>query len=223
MLALALAIAPVIAIIWFITHLDHLNKEPIRMLILTFLFGVVSVIPAIFLERSAFTFFGFGGSNLQFAVTSFIFIGFSEEFSKYIFLRQFISKSDHFDEPYDGIVYAVMVSLGFAAIENLMYVSSGGLSVAIMRMFTAVPAHTTFAILMGYWIGRAKMENKRLYNIIGLVSATIFHGAYDFFLLANLDNWRIIGAIASLIVGILFARKAIIIHRSKKQELFGRI
>ncbi|MFY0643316.1 MAG: PrsW family intramembrane metalloprotease [Bacteroidia bacterium] len=220
MLLLAMAIAPVAAIIWFVIHLDRLNKEPWKMLVRTFLFGVLSVLPAIILEHYGMNWLGNVDSVGKAAIEAFIVVGFSEELAKYFFLRTYVYKSKHFDEPFDGIVYAVMISLGFAAIENVMYVMQGGMTTAIARMFTAVPAHATFAILMGFWMGKAKMENKAWLNWVGLLSATAFHGAYDFFLLQNLFQGQIAGALASLFIGLVLARIAIKIHlRYKKTHL----
>lgn len=219
MIALGLAIAPVMALIWFLTHLDRLNKEPLRMLIWTFLFGILSVVPAILLEIFGMNWLGPVDTVYKAAFEAFIVVGFSEELAKYFFLRVFVYKNKHFDEPYDGIVYAVMISLGFAALENIMYVAQGGLQTAIARMFTAVPAHTTFAVLMGFWMGRAKMENKPYLNWVGLAAAVFFHGAYDFFLLQKLFNGQIFGALLSLFVAILLSRKAIKIHLKHKDLL----
>lgn len=153
------------------------------------------------------------------AIEAFLIIALSEEAAKYVFLRLFVYKSRHFDEPYDGIVYAIMISLGFAAIENVMYVMQGGLNVAILRMFTAVPAHACFAILMGFWVGKAKMENKPWLNWVGLFSAVLFHGAYDFFLLSDLVQGQLIGAIISLVLALILSRIAIKAHLKKKSEL----
>ncbi len=218
MLPLALAIAPVVAIIWYILFLDSLNREPVKMLVLTFIFGLLSVIPAVLLEMFGGAVLGNVNTVVKAAIQAFIIVGFSEEFAKYFFLRAFVYKRKEFDEPYDGIVYAVMISMGFAALENVMYVMQGGLNVAILRMFTAVPAHATFAILMGYWVGRAKMENKPYLNWVGLFSAVLFHGLYDFFLLTEMFEGQLIGALLSLIIAVVLSRSAIRIHRRYKLE-----
>ncbi len=216
MLLFGIAIAPVIAIVWYILFKDKLNKEPVKMLIFTFLFGVVSVIPAVLLEVFGGDLLGNVNSTIKAILQAFIVVAFSEELCKYFFLRKFVFNRKEFDEPFDGIVYAVMISMGFAALENVMYVLEGGLSVGILRMFTAVPAHATFAILMGYWVGKAKMENKPYLNWIGLATAVVFHGLYDVFLLSELFEWQLIGALVSLAVGMVLARSAIKIHQKYK-------
>jgi RsiW-degrading membrane proteinase PrsW (M82 family) len=212
MLLLALALAPVVAIIWYFLFLDRFNKEPFKMLLLTFLVGILSILPAMALEWLGMMYTNKLPNLLGHWLNAFVVIAFSEELAKYMFLKWFAYRSSHFDEPFDGIIYALMVSMGFAALENIMYVLNGGITVALMRMFTAVPAHATFAVLMGYWVGRAKMENKPKLALLGLASAVLFHGLYDFFLLAELFKGQVFGALLSLVIGMIFARSAIRIH-----------
>jgi len=213
-LLLGIAIAPVIVIIWYFLFLDKLNKEPLKMLIRTFLFGVLSVVPAVLMSLLGTKLLGPVNNVPRALFEAFIVVALAEELAKYFFLRKYVFKRVEFEEPYDGIVYAVMISMGFAAIENVMYVMQGGFAVGVMRMFTAVPAHATFAVLMGYWVGRAKMENKPYLNWLGLGSAVLFHGLYDVFLLSEYVPGQLIGALISLVVGIVFARSAVRIHRT---------
>ncbi len=89
------------------------------------------------------------------------------------------------------------------------------MEVGLLRAFTAVPAHATFGILMGYFMGKAKFSNKRIsLNLLGLLLATIFHGAYDFFLFINFIPGISIGAFVSLIIGIVLSKKAIKRHQN---------
>ena len=137
-----------------------------------------------------------------------------EEFSKYVIVRFWSQPRDDFNEPFDGIIYAVMVSMGFAAVENAFYVLDGGMSIALVRAFTAVPAHATFAIMMGYYMGKAKFSNNRFkWNLCGLGLAILFHGSYDFFLFINFIPGISIGAFISLVVGIVLSKKAILAHQ----------
>ena len=107
-----------------------------------------------------------------------------------------------------------MVSMGFATLENVLYVFQHGVSTGILRAFTAVPAHATFAILMGYFMGKAKFSKNRIVsNLTGLLFATLFHGAYDFFLFINFIPGIFIGAFISLGIGILLSKKAIKRHQ----------
>ena len=158
-------------------------------------------------------------SIFQQFIKAFVVVALVEEFSKYIIVRYYAQPKKAFNEPFDGIVYAVMVSMGFAFTENILYVMEGGLSTALLRAFTAVPAHATFGILMGFFIGKAKFSNKKwLYNLSGLLLAMIFHGAYDFFLFLPWIPGIWTGAFVSLIIGIILSRKAI--KRHQKNSTF---
>ncbi|WP_431137461.1 PrsW family intramembrane metalloprotease [Psychroserpens mesophilus] len=142
-----LAVAPVLIIIIYIYCKDKYEKEPKGLLLLSFLFGaVVSIIITTIL------YLGFDillplkdkFSVLEQFIKAFFVVALVEEFSKYVIVRYFAQPRLAFNEPFDGIVYAVMVSMGFAATENVLYVLEGGAGVAVLRAFTAVPAHATF-------------------------------------------------------------------------------
>jgi RsiW-degrading membrane proteinase PrsW (M82 family) len=214
---LLLAIAPAMMIILYIYFKDKFEKEPIGFLVKNFLMGaIVSVIITLLLSIIANLFFPLTNTTSIFQqfIKAFFVVGFVEEFSKYIIVKFYAQKNKEFNEPFDGIVYAVMVSMGFAALENVMYVFQHGVSTGIIRAFTAVPAHATFGILMGYLMGLAKFsKNRQLLNITGLLVATFFHGAYDFFLFINFIPGIALGAFVSLIVGIILSKKAIKIHQ----------
>ncbi|TXE11831.1 PrsW family intramembrane metalloprotease [Seonamhaeicola algicola] len=214
---LLLAIAPVFAIILYINYKDKYEKESKKLLLYNFILGaVVSVIITtiiyyvfdIILPLADHT------SVFQQFVKAFFVVGLTEEFSKYIIVKLFAQKNNAFNEPFDGIVYAVMVSMGFAATENIFYVLEGGYLTAVLRAFTAVPAHATFGILMGYFMGKAKFSNSRvLLNLTGLFFAIVFHGAYDFFLFIDFIPGIWVGAFISLFIGIILSRKAIKKHQ----------
>jgi RsiW-degrading membrane proteinase PrsW (M82 family) len=103
-----------------------------------------------------------------------------------------------------------MVSMGFAAFENILYVFQGGFKVALLRAFTAIPAHATFGVIMGYYMGKSKFSKKKMkWNLIGLMAAILFHGTYDFFLFINFIPGIYIGAFVSLIIGIVLSKRAI--------------
>ena len=147
-------------------------------------------------------------------IKAFLVVGLTEEFSKYIIVRYYAQPKKAFDEPYDGIMYAVMVSMGFAATENIMYVLESGYITGILRALTAVPAHATFGILMGYFMGKAKFSKNRIkLNLLGLLLAVTFHGFYDFFLFIEFIPGIWVGAFLSLILGIILSHKAIKKHQ----------
>ena len=213
-----LAIAPALIIIIYIYIKDKHEKEPTHLLVYNFLFGaIVSIIVTTilyflfakffppFIEESIFDQF----------IKAFLMVGLIEEFSKYIIVRYYVQPKKAFNEPFDGIVYAVMVSMGFAVTENIFYVFQYGVPTALTRAFTAVPAHATFGVLMGYFMGKAKFsKNKTMFNLIGLVLAILFHGAYDFFLFIPFVPGIWVGAFASLVLGLFLSRKAIKIHQN---------
>lgn len=214
---LILAIAPVMIVIVFIYIKDKFEKEPILFLLKNFLLGaIVSVFVTLLLGAVANSIFPVTDPTnlIQQFVKAFFVVALVEEFSKYIIVKFYAQKNAEFNEPFDGIVYAVMVSMGFAALENVLYVYQYGFNTGLLRAFTAVPAHATFGILMGYFMGKSKFSNQKIkYNLLGLAIATIFHGAYDFFLFINFIPGMIVGAITSLIIGIILANKAIKKHQ----------
>jgi len=221
MTLLLASIAPVLMIIVYIYIKDKYEKESKRFLFLVFCLGaILSVIVTTILYAVADVIHPLDNdkSLVQLFIKAFFVVALVEEFSKYIMVRYVAQTNTEFNEPYDGIVYSVMVSMGFAATENIMYVLDGGLEVAILRAFTAVPAHATFGILMGYFMGLAKFSNQRVkYNLLGLFLAVVFHGAYDFFLFAEFIPGIWIGAFVSLAIGIFLSRKAIRKHQLASQ------
>lgn len=217
MTLLLLASAPVFIIIIYIYLKDKYEKEPKILLLKSFLFGaILSIITTMIISSLATRVFPItnGFSIGQQFVKAFIVVALVEEFSKYIIVRYYAQPKKDFNEPFDGIVYAVMVSMGFAFTENLFYVFDGGISTALIRAFTAVPAHATFGIVMGYFMGIAKFSNKKwAYNLTGFLVATTLHGAYDFFLFLDFIPGIWIGAFVSLFIGVLLSRKAIKAHQ----------
>ncbi|MFZ1809160.1 MAG: PrsW family glutamic-type intramembrane protease [Cyclobacteriaceae bacterium] len=212
---LAIAMAPGVAIGVYIYLKDRHEKEPISLLIKSFFYGVFSIFVTLFISGIISQFVTINELDVsEQAVHAFIIVALVEEFSKFIFVRGILYRNKNFNEPFDGIVYAVMVSMGFATFENIFYVAEGGLSVALTRMFTAVPAHATFGVLMGYFLGKAKFEHKKSYYAFhALGIATLFHGAYDYFLFISFVPGIWLGAIASLVLGIYLSKKAIKIHQ----------
>jgi RsiW-degrading membrane proteinase PrsW (M82 family) len=170
------------------------------------------------------------------AIFSYVVVAFSEEFSKFLGLRFYSYNKKSFDEPLDGIVYSVMVGMGFATLENLMYVLKyaeigQGLQVGIKRMFLSVPAHATFAVVMGYFAGKAKFDAKNsfLFLLTGLLGAVFFHGTFDFFLFVNESTvWGrktgegllAGGALISFVISLILSRKLIRRHRIISQQMF---
>ena len=224
MVLLALALAPALAIMVYIYIKDKYEREPVKLLLKNFGLGatasiVITLIIGLILKLIFPT--ADPLSVPQQFFKAFVVVALVEEFSKYIIVRYYAQRNKEFDEPFDGIVYAVMVSMGFAALENVLYVFQFGMANGIVRAFTAVPAHATFGILMGYFMGKAKFtatkKEKIKLNLTGLFAATIFHGAYDFFLFINFIPLISIGAFVSLVIGIVFSNKAIKKHQASSK------
>lgn len=215
---LALAIAPGLAIAIFIYEKDKLDKEPLHLLIKTFFLGVVSVLFATFLQGFLGKMLGWDIDDIKDIPDTFskaLVVGLTEEWSKYIGLIYFAYRKKEFNEPFDGITYGVMIAMGFATLENIFYVIDGGFEVAILRMFTAVPAHATFAVAMGYFVGLAKFKHNYaigIYKVAGLLCATLLHASYDFFFFVENYPIMALGGLLSLLAGIWLSIRAIRIH-----------
>jgi protease PrsW len=207
---LGLAIAPGVAISIYVYFRDRYEKEPLNLLVQSFLAGFIVVTIAAAIEVFYSYVFVLDDLNVAHAaINNFFFIGFTEEICKYYCLYKIAYTKPDFNEPFDGIVYAVMVSMGFASSENILYVMNGGVTVGLLRIFTAVPAHATFGVFMGYFVGLAKFRKQpKPYLLLGVFTATIFHGAYDFFLSVNNIELLALGALVSLVVGIIFSMRA---------------
>lgn len=214
---LALALAPGLVIAIYIYLQDRYEREPIKLLLKFFVLGMLSTIPAIFIEQYGMSFFKGADTVTSHLITAFIVVGLTEEACKFFFVTRAYRRPE-FNEPFDGIVYSVMVSLGFATLENVMYVFQFGETTAWLRMFTAVPAHAANAIIMGYFFGLAKFrkEHETRLMLTALFWATMFHGAYDFCLFVN-DTLKTVipmaaGATVTLVVALFLSRKAIRLH-----------
>lgn len=220
---LALAIAPGIFICLFIYFKDKYNREPLGLMLLSFILGVLSIIPPFIFQVALTKRVNqvMGEGILYTAVFSYLIVAFSEEASKFLALRYGPYRRKSFDDPFDGIVYAVMVGMGFATIENIGYVMEHGLGTGILRMFLSVPAHATFAVLMGYHLGLAKFDvaNKRRHMCLAIFWPVLFHGTFDFFLFLPRNSWNgwllFGGAVVSFIVAVRLSLKLI----RRKQEM----
>lgn len=192
LLYLYLALAPALAIALYIYWKDKNEKEPITHLIGYFLLGALTCIPAGITNSIGGSVLGFDiGQSHDIARSffmAFFVVGLGEELFKFLALILVAFRMKNFSEPFDGIVYSVMIGLGFASLENIIYVFDGGIGVAFFRTLTAVPMHAAFAIIMGYYVGKAKFlkgDRRNETAILGLAWAIFFHGAYDFCLFQN--------------------------------------
>ena len=125
-----------------------------------------------------------GQSVFEAIAKAFTLAAIPEETAKLIMLWLFLRRCTYFDEHMDGIVYAVCVSLGFAALENVVYLFGNYpdvIGVGISRALFAIPGHFFFGVLMGYYYSLAKYskDDNRYYMILTLLAPILAHGAYD--------------------------------------------
>ncbi len=184
---LFVSLAPVLIIAFYIYSRDRYEKEPFSMLIKALFAGILTVIPAVIIEKVLTGLSPLGDGLAYAGYTAFVVAGFTEELMKFLAFYFFFWKDKNFNEKFDGIVYAVYISLGFAAIENILYVFTGGVGVGIVRALTAVPAHALFGIMMGYYFGLARFNAtlRSLNLILAFLLPFVFHGLYDFILMSN--------------------------------------
>jgi len=184
---LFISLAPVLIIAFYIYSRDRYEKEPFSELIKALFAGILIVLPAILIEKLLTTVDPFSEGVPDAAYTAFVVAGLTEEAMKFLAFYIFFWNDRNFNEKFDGIVYAVYISLGFAGIENIVYVFTGGIGVGIVRALTAVPAHALFGIIMGYYFSIAKFSGRRksAYLTLALIMPYLFHGLYDFLLMAN--------------------------------------
>jgi protease PrsW len=213
LILIALAVVPCILVALFIYWRDKLDSEPINLMVGAFFGGIASVVPAYFLSSGLNDIILAGPPTNAFetAVDAFICVALAEEFSKYIFLRYIAYRHNSFNLPFDGVSNAIMVGMGFAMVENLLYVLSNGSSgfdIALMRMYTAIPAHLIFAILMGYFVGLAKRNQHHTgYLFVGVLVAVLAHGIYDYFIFTNqVLSIKILAAVLSFVAIFLFVK-----------------
>jgi len=203
-----LAIIPPLLIVFFVYKNDLYEKEPHKLLLSTFLLGCFSVIPMIILETLTPMIF----TNVF--VFSLLGVALVEEGVKYIALLKYNIPKKDFNEPYDGIIYSLFLTMGFALIENVTYVLGSdemGFGVAVARMFTAIPMHATCGIVMGYYLGLSKMKtSEKTKNLtLSILLPVLIHGFYNYFIFVELVGLSLI----IVIFGIFYARKAIKIHQ----------
>jgi RsiW-degrading membrane proteinase PrsW (M82 family) len=188
LILLALAVAPgVFWMFWFYLK-DRYEPEPPTAVIRIFLLGALAVIPVAFAEQLAAYVFP--------AILIPVVIGpLIEEFAKYRVVRGYIYDDPEFDEPMDGIVYAVAAALGFATLENILYVGIAAftsvplaLGVSAIRAFLSVPGHALISLCWGAALGRARFMEPaqgRLLVVAGFALAVAVHGAFNFLVMGT--------------------------------------
>lgn len=210
-----------ISILLFLYFRYKTGKESSGLLILSFFYGVVSIVLVLIMQMIASN---FGLDNLRnirrilfYAV---VIVGFFSEFGKYFFLRFFIYPKDRFQNPVDGIIYSVMIAMGFATINNILYfVSIPNLEVNTVNAVTSGPANVIFGVLMGFFIGLGKLRKLRFIDsMTGLLAAIFFHSLYAFCLLTK--DYRLLWAffIGSVIIALSLTIASIRIKTDFQRE-----
>lgn len=233
MLLLGLAIFPVIVILFFIYGKDK-NKEPISLLLKLFVSGFASCIMVFLISDAMALFLPFMRGTLSskgfvdLILYAFIGVALVEEFSKWSMTYLVGYNHREFDELYDGLVYAVFVSLGFAFVENIMYViSSSSIQTAFLRAVSAVPSHACDAVFMGYYLSIAKQfairgrkkEEKR-YLVKSIIIPTIIHGIYDYCLMSGIMILVVVFFIFVIFMYIFSLKKLGALAKNNKKIIF---
>lgn len=186
---LFLAIAPVLFLLLVIYRKDRYEPEPLHLIAWIFFLGTLSVIPAGLIELL------FKEGVFSSAVVAPV----VEETMKFLIVFLAIYRHPEFDEPMDGIVYAAAASLGFATIENILYVIDGGLAVGIVRAIASVPGHVVFSCIWGFALGTAKFRPERERAgiiLIGLLGGMVLHAVFNF----SLEVFEVAGFLLILLV-----------------------
>ena len=211
MLLVTLSISPGIFIMVTIYNLDEYDKEPLWLLALAFIFGAINLHLDIDILDFLFSLITAENDFLRIGEEA-LSVGFTEELLKFIVVMLIIYPNKNFDEPFDGIVYSVFVGMGFATAENMTFVLQGGAGLAVMRMLSAIPAHFVFAVIMGYYLGKAKSSKNSQLLFIGLslLIPVLIHSLYDYFLFLDFVPGLWIGGIVTLILSFLIAKKSMV-------------
>lgn len=193
-----IAVTPTIALVIGIYLTDRYDKEPWHLLLRIFLMGALSVIPVMIVQKFLLFINIFPGL-LSIAYTAFIVAGLTEEFFKRSAVIYGVYDDVNFDEKLDGIVYSVFSALGFATVENIMYVVfrfSGNYYVGILRGLLSVPAHMLFGITMGYYLSLSKYTEepklKEYYYKMSLIIPAFLHGLFNFILMAQVPALMVV-------------------------------
>ncbi|MBR1629978.1 MAG: PrsW family intramembrane metalloprotease [Lachnospiraceae bacterium] len=215
---LKLAIIPSIVLFFVVWKFDTVEKEPPGLLIKLFLCGALTVISAMVIglagEAIVVDFFEDESSLWYVFIDNFILTALVEEGGKCFVLKKITWRNKEFNYTFDGVVYAVVVSLGFATLENIFYVFEYGAETAIVRALLSVPGHVIDAVFMGYFYGLARYdegagnkEQARLHLKEALFVPVVMHGFYDFCLSTNFDVFYLLFAVYEVVITITTVKR----------------
>lgn len=183
------ALAPCVFWLWIIYKGDRYQPEPKSLVIRTFFLGFAIAIPVAIIESVLYP-KSLAQNPTSLAATAYLAFavaGLTEESGKFFVVRRSMYKSRFFEEPSDGLVYSTAAALGFASLENIVYLFSFGWETILLRGLSSNLAHVLFASLWGYPLALHKLGIIKLKSIVwlGLIAAIIAHGAFDFLLLTE--------------------------------------
>ncbi len=217
------AVLPAVVLLIYIYKKDTVEKEPFRLIARLFVLGMVAGPLAAIVENIAFGAFEsiFEEGAVLIFLEYFIGVAAVEEGFKYLFLNT-VRKNPEFNYVFDGIVYSTAVALGFAALENILYVFDGGIEVAISRAIFSVPGHCADGVVMGIFFGLAKRlevqgngGRAKMCYLLAFALPVIEHGFYDTFLSLESDVLGLV-ALAMQLAFIAFAM--VLINRISKND-----
>lgn len=221
------AVIPAVFLMIKVYRADRMEKESGYLLRQLVIAGILSTIIALIEEKIGewiLSCFVPENTLLYQIILYFVIVAIAEESSKYFFLKKRTWNNPEFNCQYDGVVYAVFVSLGFALWENINYVLSYGFSTAIVRAITAIPGHACFGVFMGVFYGLARKQYNRekkfsskIFRIFSVVLPVLLHGSYDF--IASMEN-TMGGLYFVAFVIILFALSFGLVNISSKNDKY---
>jgi len=228
-LAVIVGTAPSVFLLSFFYLKDRYEREPLRHILLAFGLGAYAMIAAHGMAKAladvvSLEWLALGGERAR-LFDAFVLSGLVEECAKWVVVMAAVYHWDEFDEPLDGVVYGVAVSLGFATLENILYLVGRGFGVAWGRALFAVPAHALFGGTMGYYAGRAKFDRAasrlgalRRDHVLCLLLPVAFHGTYNYALHHRLDArvWTAV-TVLSITLWIFVLRR---VHRAQRASPF---
>ncbi len=219
---LSAAALPAIVILFYVYIKDRTEREPGGLLMKLVLGGFLATVFAVLFEllgEKLFAYIPFSSENQMNFWKFMIVVALTEEFFKYLLMRLITWKNPNFNCLFDGVVYAVFTSLGFAILENVFYIIEGGLSTALIRAVTAIPGHASFGVFMGVFYAFAKKQQNMgnqgissLFRFLAVAIATLAHGIYDYSTTLQ-SIWGFIGFII-----VLFIVSSIMIRKMSKHD-----
>lgn len=220
---LLFGLIPPIVLLIYIYHLDKIEREPPKMILRLFLYGVFAVIPAMFLEYAGEYLLGLAGlpenSIPELLIEYFIVVAFAEELSKRLVGVGMTYKSEEFNYQFDAVVYCTAAALGFACIENIEYIILDGAQVALGRL---IPIHTICGVYMGHFVGLAKtaeregnFSKKAAFNCLSILIPVLIHGFYDFSLSTENDELLIANMVFTVLITVV---ACISLHQYAKKD-----